>query len=95
VLPRFSPAAHHHSPPAVIAHLHSAVCFADQAIFCFEIPFSETLFLGLFLYFTINFCLLALSFQSQNSNADTAAAARGDPSGIEQSVTLFVTGPET
>ncbi len=25
--------AHHHSPPAVIVHLHSAVFFADQAIF--------------------------------------------------------------
>jgi hypothetical protein len=76
MLPRFSSAAHQLSPPAVIVHLHSAVCFAYQAICSFAIPSCDTPFLELFLYFMINFCLLAFSFWSVNSNAGAVAAAR-------------------
>ena len=38
MLPRFSSAEHHHSPPAGIVLLHSAIRFAVQTVFCFEIP---------------------------------------------------------
>jgi hypothetical protein len=68
VLPRIS--------SAVIVLLHSAVCFADQAIFGNEIPFRDTFFFELFHYLMLKFCLLALSFWSQNSNAVSVAAAR-------------------
>jgi hypothetical protein len=57
-------------------HLDSAVCFADQAIFGNEISLCDTLFLELFHYLLLNFCLLALSFRSQKSDADSVAAAR-------------------
>ena len=65
--------------PAVIVHLDPAVCFADQAIFGnenYEIPFHDTFFLEFVPYLMRNICLLALSFRSQKSDADSVAAAR-------------------
>ncbi len=49
VLPRISSTAHHLSPPAVIMHLQSAVCFADPAIFGNKIPLHYTFFLSYFI----------------------------------------------
>ena len=79
MLPRFSSAAHHLSPPAVTVQLDPAVCFADQAILGnenYEIPFHDTFFLEFVPYLMLNICLLALSFRSQKSDADSVAAAR-------------------
>ncbi len=80
MLPRISSAAHL-SPLAVIVHFHAAICFADQAIQVFgnEIPLCNTLFLELFHSHMLNFCLLALSFQSQNGGVWKGRGVRKVP----------------